>query len=88
VPTIGEFVPGYEATSWFGLLAPAKTPSAVVDKLHAALAKVMNNPEVKKKLSEQGVEPYVETPAQFAAFIQAETAKWGAVVKASGASLD
>jgi len=88
VPTIGEFVPGYEATSWFGLLAPAKTPPAAIDKLHAALAKVMSNPEVKKKLSEQGAEPYVETPAQFAAFIQAETAKWGAVVKASGASVD
>ncbi|MDF1484839.1 tripartite tricarboxylate transporter substrate binding protein [Ramlibacter sp. H39-3-26] len=88
VPAIGEFVPGYEATSWFGLLAPAKTPPEVIAKIDAALFKVLNNPEVMKKLSEQGADPVVETPEQFAAFIRAETAKWGKVVKESGASVD
>ena len=89
VPTIAESgVPGYEATSWFGLLAPAGTPPAVVGQLNAAILKALADPEVKKKLAEQGAEAHGETPAQFAAFIQSETAKWGKVVQASGASLD
>ena len=89
VPTIAEAgVPGYEATSWFGMFAPAATPKPVLDKLHAALAKVLGQAEVKKKIAEQGGDPVAETPAQFAAFIQAEAAKWGKVVKESGASAD
>ncbi|MFT3721928.1 Bug family tripartite tricarboxylate transporter substrate binding protein [Pseudorhodoferax sp.] len=89
VPTIAESgVPGYEATSWFGMFAPAATPKPVLDKLHAALLKVLAQPEVKKKIAEQGGDPVAETPAQFAAFIQAESAKWGKVVKESGASAD
>ena len=89
MPTIAESgVPGYEATSWFGLLAPAGTPADVVGKLNGAIVKALADPEVKKKLAEQGAEPYSERPEQFAAFIQSETAKWGKVVKQSGASLD
>ncbi|TPG21319.1 tripartite tricarboxylate transporter substrate binding protein [Variovorax guangxiensis] len=89
VPTIAEAgVPGYEATSWFGLLAPAGTPAPIVAKLNASILKALADPEVKKKLAEQGAEPFGEKPEQFAAFIQAETAKWGKVVKESGASLD
>jgi tripartite-type tricarboxylate transporter receptor subunit TctC len=89
VPTIAEAgVPGYEATSWFGLFAPAKTPAPVVTRLNLALAKVLGQADVKKKIADQGAEPYAESPAQFAAFIQKETAKWGQVVKASGASID
>jgi len=89
VPTIAEAgVPGYEATSWFGLYAVAGTPQPVLDKLHAALAKVLNQADVKQKIAEQGGEVVVETPAQFAAFMKAETAKWGKVVKESGARAD
>ncbi len=89
VPTIAEAgVPGYEATSWFGMFAPAKTPAPIVAQLNAALVKVLGNPDVKKKLAEQGAEPYAEKPEQFAEFIKQETAKWGRVVKASGASVD
>ena len=89
VPTIAEAgVPGYEATSWFGLLAPANTPATIVDKIDAALMKVYKNPELLKKIADQGAEPVVETPAQFATFIKAETAKWGKVVKESGATVD
>ena len=89
VPTIAEAgVPGYEATSWFGLLAPANTPAPIVDKIDAALMKVYKNPELLKKFADQGAEPVVETPAQFATFIKAETAKWGKVVKESGATVD
>ncbi|MDY0105503.1 MAG: tripartite tricarboxylate transporter substrate binding protein [Giesbergeria sp.] len=89
VPTIAEAgVPGYEATSWFGLFAPAATPKPVLDKISAALSKVLTNAEVKKKIDDQGGEPANETPAQFADFIQKESLKWGKVVKESGASLD
>ncbi|MDM0089598.1 MULTISPECIES: tripartite tricarboxylate transporter substrate binding protein [unclassified Variovorax] len=89
VPTIAEAgVPGYEATSWFGLLAPAGTPAPIVAKLNAAILKALADPEVKKKLAEQGAESHGEKPEEFAAFIKSETAKWGKVVKESGASLD
>jgi tripartite-type tricarboxylate transporter receptor subunit TctC len=88
-PTVAESgVPGYEATSWFGMFAPAATPPAIVSQLNAVMVKALNDPDVKKKISEQGAEPHSEKPADFAAFIGAETAKWGKVVKASGASLD
>ena len=87
--TIAEAgVPGYEATSWFGMFAPAGTPAPVLAKLNAAIVKVLAQPDVKKKINEQGAEDYSETPEQFAAFIQAESVKWGKVVKESGASLD
>lgn len=89
VPTVAEAgVPGYEATSWFGMFAPAGTPAPVVAKLNAALLKVLADPEVKKKLAEQGAEPHGEKPEQFAEFIRLETAKWSKVVKDSGASAD
>jgi tripartite-type tricarboxylate transporter receptor subunit TctC len=87
VPTIAEAgVPGYEATSWFGMFAPAATPAPIVARLNEALVKVLADPEVKKKLAEQGAEPYAEKPEQFAAFIRNESEKWSKVVKASGAS--
>lgn len=87
VPTVAEAgVPGFEATSWFGLLAPAKTPAPVVARLNASVLKALADPEVKKKLMEQGAEPLGGTPEQFAAFIGAESAKWGKVVKQSGAT--
>ena len=89
VPTVAEAgVPGYEATSWFGMFAPAATPAPVLATLNAALLKVLSQPDVKKKIAEQGGEPHAETPEQFATFIRAEAAKWSKVVKESGASVD
>ncbi|MCY1162798.1 MAG: tripartite tricarboxylate transporter substrate binding protein [Pseudomonadota bacterium] len=89
VPTIAESgVPGYEATSWFGLFAPAGTPPAVVARLNTAIVKVLAKADVKKKINEQGAEVYSETPEQFSAFIQKESVKWGKVVRESGASVD
>ncbi|MGV3493894.1 MAG: Bug family tripartite tricarboxylate transporter substrate binding protein [Ramlibacter sp.] len=89
VPTVAEAgVPGYEATSWFGMFVPAATPAPVVAKLNAALVKVLADANVKKKIAEQGGEPHGEKPEQFAEFIRNETAKWSQVVKASGASAD
>ncbi len=89
VPTIAEAgVPGYEATSWFGMFAPAKTPAEVTTKLHGVIVKALNDPEVKKKISEQGAEPHPESATEFATFIRNETSKWGKVVRDSGASVD
>jgi len=89
VPTIAEAgVPGYEATSWFGMFAPAATPAPVVGQLNKALVKVLAQPDIKKKINEQGAETAGETPEQFAAFIQQEAVKWGKVVRESGASVD
>lgn len=89
VPTIAEAgVPGYEATSWFGMFAPAATPPAILTQLNAVIVKALNDPDVKKRFLEQGAEPHPEAPTQFAAFIKSESEKWGKVVKASGASLD
>lgn len=87
-PSIGEFVKGYEATSWFGLFAPAQTPPAVIQTVHTALGKVMSRAEVKARLAELGAEPVHETPRQFDAFIAAEAIKWRRVVQESGASVD
>ncbi len=88
VPTIAEAgVPGYEATSWFGLWAPAGTPAPVLDKLHSSLAKVLQDPAVVKKIADQGGDVVIDTPAEFEAFIQSEAAKWGKVVKESGAEV-
>lgn len=89
VPTVAEAgVPGFEATSWFGLFAPAGTPAPIVTRLNTALVKVLQQPEVVKQISAQGGEVVAETPEQFAAFIKTEGVKWGKVVKASGASVD
>ena len=88
VPTIAEAgVPGYEAMSWFGLWAVAGTPKPVLDKLYTSLAKVLKDPGVAKKIADQGGSITIDTPAQFEAFIQSEAAKWGKVVKESGAEV-
>lgn len=89
VPTIAEAgVPGYDATSWFGLFTSRKAPPEVVAKLHAALLKALARPEVITQMAEQGAVAHPEKPAEFEAFIKAETAKWGPVVKGSGAKVD
>ena len=85
IPTIAEAgVPGYEAVQWFGLLAPAGTPRAIVDRVHRDAVRVLQNPETKERLVADGADPVGSTPEQFAAFIRAETAKWANVVKAIG----
>ena len=90
LPTIAEAAPlkGFDATSWFGLLAPAGTPQAVVNRLQQETAKALNSPEIKEKLLAQGAIPSGNTPQEFAALIDAEIKKWAVVVKASGARVD
>jgi tripartite-type tricarboxylate transporter receptor subunit TctC len=85
LPTIAESgVPGYEAIQWFGLLAPAGTPAAIVDRLQAETAKILETPAMKARLAIEGAEPIGNSPAEFSALIKAEMAKWSQVAKAAG----
>ena len=81
-------LPGFEATTWHGLVAPAATPPAVVEALHDAVVRALRDPAVAKSLTELGVDISSSTPDEFARYITAEIPKWTAVVKASGATLD
>lgn len=86
VPTIAESgLPGYEAINWNGVLAPAATPKAVIERLNREIVAALNTPDIKAKLLDQGAEPSPNTPAQFQAYIRSETVKWAKVVKLSGA---
>jgi tripartite-type tricarboxylate transporter receptor subunit TctC len=85
VPTVAEAgVPGYEATIWLGVMAPAGTPKDVVDKLNAGINKVIARPDVKEAWAKQGAVPMVMTPAEFSKYLQADIEKWGGVVKGAG----
>ncbi|HET7835474.1 MAG TPA: tripartite tricarboxylate transporter substrate binding protein [Variovorax sp.] len=92
VPTVeeagGPALKGYEASSWFGLLAPAGTPPDIVNRVQQEVAKALNSPAVKEKLVAQGAIPSGNSPADFAKLIDAEHVKWAKVVKASGAKVD
>jgi len=82
VPTIAEAgVPGYEAVNWWGLVAPAGTPQAVIDKVYAALVAVQDSPEVQKQFATEGAEVVKMSPAEFGDYMQKETQKWERVVK-------
>jgi len=82
LPPVAEGgVAGYEAIGWFGLLVPAATPAAVVEKLSADANRVLNDPEVKQRMLALGAEPSGNTPAQFAAFIRADQAKWSKLMR-------
>jgi len=90
VPTVEEAgqLKGFEASSWFGLLAPAGTPPEVVNRIQQEVAKSLATPALKERLATLGAIPSGNTPAQFAALIEAEHKKWAEVVKASGARVD
>ncbi|MGE0351475.1 MAG: Bug family tripartite tricarboxylate transporter substrate binding protein [Hydrogenophaga sp.] len=90
VPTVAEAgkLDGFEASSWFGLLAPAGTPADIVSRLQQETAKALNQPAVKERLLAQGAIPGGNTPQEFTRMIDAEIAKWAPVVKASGARVD
>ena len=85
VPTVAEAgLPGYEASVWWGLVAPAATPPDIVRKLNAETNKALNDPAIAKKLTEQGVVITPGTPEQFGAFIKSQTELWSGVIKSAG----
>ncbi|MFY9512513.1 MAG: tripartite tricarboxylate transporter substrate binding protein [Rubrivivax sp.] len=88
VPTVAETVPGFEATTWFAVFAPAGTPVAVVQKLNAEMKRVYALPDVAAKMKELGLESWVSSPEELAQFQAAEITKWAKVVKESGAKAD
>jgi len=89
LPTLDETaLPGFEATTWHGVMVPAGTPSAIVAKLHDDIVAVLRTPEIAERLSSQGAEAIGNTPEEFASYIRRETAKWAKVVRESGAKLE
>lgn len=88
VPTVGETVPGYEASAWFGVSAPKGTPREVIEKLNVAINQLLVDPKIQKRLSELGGTPIPGAPEDFGKLISNETQKWEKVVKASGATVD
>ena len=89
VPTVAESgVPGYEVTTWYGLMVPARTPKELIVRLHAAAVSALGNPEVKKRYATTDFEPASSTPEQFGAHVRSEIAKWAKVIKESGIAPD
>jgi len=89
LPTIAESgLPGYEANNWYGVLAPAKTPRAIVERLNREIVRILNTQSVKDMLFKQGLDASPSTPQEFSAYIKSEIAKWAKVVKASGAKAE
>jgi tripartite-type tricarboxylate transporter receptor subunit TctC len=79
---------GFDSGSWFGLFAPAGTPPAIINRLNAEVVKILNTPEVRERMLQQGAEPAPGTPAQFTQLIRDDTARWAKVIKLSGAKAD
>jgi len=89
VPTLAESgVPGYEATLWLGLAAPAAAPAEIVGRLHAETAKLLQDPELQRSFRAAGIEAHALGPREFAAFLAAEHEKWGKVVRDTGATVN
>jgi len=89
IPTVAESgVPGFVVVNWFGMIAPARTPRAVVTQLNAEIVRILQLPDVRTKLTGEGSEIVGDTPAQFAAFLRADFEKWGKVIRASGLKVD
>jgi tripartite-type tricarboxylate transporter receptor subunit TctC len=88
VPALAELLPGFEAVAWFGIVAPPRTPQAIADKISAAVAEVLRNPDIQKRLADLSAEPMGLTSAETAAFMKQEAERWGAVIKAAAVRVD
>src|SRR5262249_18464874 len=82
IPTVGEFVPGYEATAWYGIGAPRATPAEIADKLNKEVNAALDDPKIKARLADLGGTVFAGSPADFGKFIAEETEKWGNVIRA------
>ena len=88
LPTVGNTVPGYEATAWFGIGMPKGTPREIIDKVNAEVNRALADPKMRERLAELGGKSIAGTPEDFGKVIAAETAKWAPIVKASGAKVE
>jgi tripartite-type tricarboxylate transporter receptor subunit TctC len=84
IPTLGEFLPGYEARGWYGIVAPRGTPIAIVETLNKEINTALTDPNMRKRLTDLGVSVFAGSPADFSKFIVDETEKWGKVIKVAG----
>jgi tripartite-type tricarboxylate transporter receptor subunit TctC len=87
-PAIAETLPGFDIVGWYGLLAPAKTPAAIVNKLHAEILMALKSKEIGERLVSEGAEVVGNTPAEFTAFLKTDIARWAQVIKRTGAKID
>jgi tripartite-type tricarboxylate transporter receptor subunit TctC len=87
-PTLSETIPGYELVTWYAVFLPHRTPAAIVNQLHAVLVTLLRSPEIERQFAQNGVEPANSTPQQLAAYMRAETERWGKVIRTSGIRLE
>jgi tripartite-type tricarboxylate transporter receptor subunit TctC len=83
VPTVGDFVPGYEASTWYGVGAPKNTPAEIIEKLNKEINAGLGNPKIKARLADLGGTPLVASPAHFGSIIAEETEKWAKVIRST-----
>ncbi len=83
IPTVGEFVPGYEASAWYGVGAPKNTPAEIIDKLNKEINAALADPKMKARLADLGGTVLTGSPADFGKLIADETEKWGKVIRAA-----
>jgi tripartite-type tricarboxylate transporter receptor subunit TctC len=88
LPTVAETLPGYDATSWYGVMAPAGTPAAIVQRINQELVKILQLPDVRTRYAGLGVDPVIQSPEQFGQYINSEQSKWADVIRRSGARVD
>ena len=88
LPAVAEALPGFEVVGWYGVIGPANMPQPLVQKLHAELVKILNQPDVKNRIEADGSEPVGSSPDEFRRFMHADMTKWAKVVKESGAKLE
>jgi len=86
LPAVGEVVPGFESSAWFGVFAPAKLPPAITEKLNAVIVAGLADPNMRERLQNEGATPVGDTPAEFAAFVRQDIERWAPIVRASGAT--
>ena len=88
IPTVAETLPGFEVSTWYGVLAPAGTPDAIIQKLNHEIIKAAQLPDIRKKLEAQGLDLQLSTPQAFGALLKAETIKWAEVIRVTGVKAD
>jgi tripartite-type tricarboxylate transporter receptor subunit TctC len=88
IPAIAEQLPGYDASTWYGVLVPAATPQEVVNKLHRELVRITHEPQMKERLLAQGLEPVASDPAQFSVALKTDFERWSKLVKDAGITVD